>query len=86
MERPLRCGTPEAASAALLVTLSRTPQAEFVKSYIQSQISVHREVLTLIDTWLLPDERDAELKALTATIRVSVATHLDAAKMIITAL
>ncbi|HKO46423.1 MAG TPA: DUF4142 domain-containing protein, partial [Polyangiaceae bacterium] len=76
----------EAQGAALLVTLSQTPQADFDKIYIQSQIAMHQEVLTLIDTRLLPDATDADLKALTATIRVTVATHLETARTIFTAL
>jgi len=67
-------------AAALLATLSQTPQANFDRVYLQSQIAMHQEVLTLIDTQLLPNASDPDLKTLTADIRVSVAAHLLAAQ------
>ena len=76
----------EAEAAALLVTLSQTPQANFDRVYIQSQITMHQDVLTLIDTRLLPDATDADLRTLITTLRVSVAAHLDAARSILIAL
>ena len=45
-------------------------------------ITMHQEVLTLIDTQLLPSATDTDLKALTATIRASVAMHLQTAQTI----
>jgi len=76
----------EGDAAALLLTLSQTPPANFDRVYMQSQITMHQEVLTLIDTQLLPSATDSELKALIMTIRLSVATHLATAQTILATL
>jgi predicted outer membrane protein len=73
-------------AAALLATLSQTPQGNFDHVYIQSQVTMHQEVLTLIDTQLLPSASDPDLKALTTSIRISVAMHLQTAQQILTTL
>jgi len=73
----------ETEAATLLVTLSQTSQADFDRVYMQSQVAMHQEVLTLIDTRLLPDATDPDLKALLTTVRVSVNAHLQAAQAIL---
>jgi putative membrane protein len=72
----------EADAAALLTLLSKTPLAAFDKVYIDSQVAAHGEVLSLIDSRLLPDASDADIKALLSTLRTSVAAHLSAAQTI----
>jgi putative membrane protein len=76
----------EADTATVIATLSMTPPAAFDKVYIGSQITMHQQVLSLIDARLLPDASDSDLKALLGTLRTSVATHLSAAQTIDTSL
>jgi len=72
----------EADTATVISELSKTPSAGFDKAYMDSQVSMHQQVLSLIDTRLLPDADDADLKALLTTLRASVATHLSNAQTI----
>jgi len=76
----------EADTAELLTTLSNTAPAAFDKVYIDSQVTMHQRVLTLIDSRLVPDASDADVKALLGTLRTSVATHLASAQTISAAL
>ena len=76
----------ETETATLLATLSQTPSADFDRVYMQSQVAMHQEVLTLIDTRLLPDATDADLKALLTTVRASVSMHLQTAQTIVASL
>jgi len=72
----------EADTAAVISELSMTLPAAFDKAYISSQVAMHQEVLNLIDERLVPGASDADLKALLATVRASVATHLSSAQTI----
>jgi putative membrane protein len=72
----------EADTAAVISTLSMTTPAAFDKVYIGSQITMHQQVLSLIDARLLPDASDADLKALLGTLRTAVETHLSTAQTI----
>lgn len=76
----------EAEGAALLVTLSQIPSANFDKVYMQTQLQMHAEVLGKIDTQLIPSASDPDVKALLVTIRASVAMHHDMAQTILDAL
>ena len=76
----------EVDTAAVIATLSKTAPAAFDKVYIGSQVTMHQQVLTLIDSRLIPDASDADLKALLSTLRTSVAAHLSAATAINTTL
>ncbi|HEX3852764.1 MAG TPA: DUF4142 domain-containing protein, partial [Polyangiaceae bacterium] len=76
----------ETETAALLATLSQTPTTALDTVYMTSQVDMHQEVLTLIDTRLLPDVTDAALKTLLTNMRVTVAAHLQQAQTIATAL
>ena len=72
----------EVDTATVISKLSKTPAAAFDKVYMDSQVTMHQEVLSLIDTRLLPDASDADLKALLTTLRTSVAAHLTNAQTI----
>jgi putative membrane protein len=76
----------EAEAAALLSTLSTTPTPMLDSVYMRSQVQMHQQVLAMIDMELLPNASDADLKALLATLRVSVAAHLTQAQSIVAAL
>jgi putative membrane protein len=76
----------EADTASVISKLSTTLPAAFDKTYISSQVTMHQQVLNVIDARLIPDASDADVKALLATLRTSVATHLSAAQAINTSL
>jgi putative membrane protein len=76
----------EADTATVISTLSTTPPAVFDKAYISSQVTMHQQVLKVIDARLIPNAEDADVKALLGTLRTSVATHLTAAQAIDTSL
>lgn len=54
--------------------------AGFDKAYIDSQVDDHEKVLQTIDAMLLPNAKDADLKAMLQKVRPSVASHLEHAK------
>jgi len=72
----------EADVAAVISTLSKTASSAFDKVYINGQVTMHQQVLGVIDGRLVPDARDPNVKALLATLRTSVAAHLTAAQTI----
>jgi len=72
----------EADVAAVISTLSKTAPSAFDKVYIHGQVSMHQQVLGLIESRLTPDATDADVKALLVTLRTSVAAHLAAAQTI----
>lgn len=56
--------------------------AEFEKTYIDEQVTMHQTVLDTIDTQLAPNAKAEELKTLLTKMRTSVAAHLDHAKQL----
>jgi putative membrane protein len=71
--------TESANTIAMLQGLSGTA---FDQAYIASQVTGHQQVLTLIDTTLIPQAQNAELRAFLETMRATVAAHLAAAEQI----
>ena len=55
---------------------------DFDKAYIDSQVKAHREVLSIIDSKLLPNAQNGELKAQLTEARGHVAAHLAKAEEI----
>jgi putative membrane protein len=72
-----------AQGAEVLLRLQRTPSPEFELFYIARQAEQHAQVLSLLDTLLLPEVENAELATLLGSIRTSVAAHLAAAEAIL---
>jgi putative membrane protein len=56
--------------------------AEFDKAYMDEQVTMHQTVLNSIDTELLPNAKNEELKTLLTQVRGTVSAHLDHAKQI----
>lgn len=54
--------------------------ADFDKQYVDQMVSDHQAVLDTIDSTLLPNAKNEELKNLIQTVRPSVAKHLEHAK------
>jgi putative membrane protein len=56
--------------------------ADFDRSYMDAQVEAHQKVLEAFDTRLIPNAKNAELKALLSEIRPKIAAHLEEAKSI----
>lgn len=66
----------EASTSAL------SSAADYDKAYIDGEITMHRNVLRMIDESLIPHAVNGELKTLLQTARVSVAAHLQRAEQV----
>lgn len=56
--------------------------AAFDKAYIDSEVGYHQAVLDAIDKTLIPNAKNAELKALLEQTRPAIAAHLEHARQI----
>ena len=56
--------------------------ANFNKSYVDNEVSYHEAVLNALDTQLIPNAQNPELKQLLTDTRPVIAEHLDHAKMV----
>ena len=68
--------TVDASVATVRAQLEATPAQSFDAAYAQSQVSLHRDALTILDERLIPGAHDASFRALLTTIRAGIATHL----------
>jgi putative membrane protein len=63
-----------------LANLKSLHGAEFDKAYVENEVSYHEAVIHLLDTTLIPNAKNAELKALLESGRPIFAAHLEHAK------
>lgn len=56
--------------------------ADFDKAYVEHEIAYHQQVLDAIDKTLIPNAKNAELKALLEKARPVIDGHLQHAKMV----
>ena len=56
--------------------------AAFDKAYIDNEVAYHQAVLDAIDQTLIPNAKNAELKALLEQTRPAIAAHLEHAKQL----
>ena len=56
--------------------------AAFDKAYVDHEVAYHQAVLDAVDNTLIPNAKNAELKALLVKVRPAFVAHLDHAKMI----
>jgi putative membrane protein len=54
----------------------------FDKAYVDHEVTYHQAVLDTIDTLLLPNTKNAELKSTIEKVRPTIAAHLEHAKSI----
>ena len=62
--------------------LNKLKGKEFDKAYIDQEVTYHQAVLDAIDKTLIPNAKNAELKALIEKVRPAIQGHLDHAKQI----
>ncbi|MBC7660482.1 MAG: DUF4142 domain-containing protein [Chitinophagaceae bacterium] len=66
--------------AANLKDLKKVSGKELDRTYSNHQVAMHQGLLDKIDSTLLPNVQNTELKDIVTKVRSSVATHLDKAK------
>jgi putative membrane protein len=83
--------TPEASATSKslksnghteLKKLKTLSGAEFDKAYVDNEVAYHTSVIGALDTVLLPNAKNAELKSLLESGRPIFVSHLEHAKMI----
>ena len=72
----------ERAVATVRASLESTPDDQFDTAYVRSQVEMHQDALRILDEHVVPGARDARFRALVATIRGGVATHLAHARAV----
>ncbi|MEK6773361.1 MAG: DUF4142 domain-containing protein [Bdellovibrionota bacterium] len=67
-------------AAANIATLGTLKDKAFDKAYTDHEVTYHEQVLSTIDTELIPKATNPELKALLEKTRPAIAAHLEHAK------
>ncbi|HYM43645.1 MAG TPA: DUF4142 domain-containing protein [Steroidobacteraceae bacterium] len=65
-----------------LAALKKLHGGAFDKAYIDHEVAYHEAVLKAVDTTLIPNAKNAELKALLVKVRPAFEAHLEHAKKI----
>ena len=65
-----------------ITNLNSLSQTEFNKTYINQEIILHGQVLVAIDSLLIPNAKNAELKRILEKIRPAFDSHLHHAKRV----
>jgi len=65
-----------------VAALKKLRGAAFDRAYVDHEVAYHQAVLDAIDNTLIPNAKNAELKALLVRVRPAFAAHLDHAKEI----
>jgi putative membrane protein len=63
-----------------LANLNKLSGAAFDRAYVDHEVAYHQAVLDAMDSTLIPDAQNAQLKALLVKVRPAFAAHLDHAK------
>ncbi|WP_044891700.1 DUF4142 domain-containing protein [Opitutus terrae] len=63
-----------------LAALRKLRGKEFDRAYVDHEVTYHEQVLSAIDTVLIPNAQNAELKALLVKVRPAFVAHLEHAK------
>jgi putative membrane protein len=73
----------EAESQSIVTMLQSTPEADFDLAYMQAQVTVHQEVLDLLNETLIPQAQDPDLSAYLEDVKTHVEEHLENAQGIV---
>lgn len=65
-----------------LASLKKLKGKAFDKAYVDHEVAYHQAVLDAIDKTLIPNAKNAELKALIEKVRPAIDAHLQHAKMV----
>ncbi len=77
VSRQLQAGAQESQT-----NLQGRSGADFDSAYMDHEIAYHQAVLDALDSTLIPDAQNAELKDLLTKVRPAIAAHLERAKSI----
>ena len=72
----------KAAGDKNLAKLEKLTGAAFDKAYIDSEIAYHAQVIEALDKTLIPNAKNAELKALLVKVRPAFVAHMEHAKQV----
>src|SRR4051812_1297038 len=61
-------------------TLKGKKGADFDRAYVENEIAFHQAVIAAVDSQLIPNAQNAELKSLIQQVRPALQAHLDHAK------
>lgn len=70
-------------SAQIISMLEAASDEEFDRVYMEAQVMVHEEVLTLLDDTLIPQADNAALESYLSGLEMHVSEHLEAAESIV---
>ncbi|MFL6718161.1 MAG: DUF4142 domain-containing protein [Burkholderiaceae bacterium] len=70
------------AGAASMSKLKALKGRDFDRAYIANEASYHQTVIDALDTTLIPNAKNSELKALLVKVRPAFVAHLEHAKQI----
>jgi putative membrane protein len=70
----------KAGGAANLTALSAVSGDAFDKAYVDHEVAYHQQVLDAVDKTLIPNAKNAELKALLVKVRPAFVAHLEHAR------
>jgi len=70
----------KAGGESNLSTLQGLSGAAFDKAYVDHEVAYHQQVLDAVDQTLIPNAKNAELKALLVKVRPAFVAHLEHAK------
>jgi putative membrane protein len=65
-----------------IANLKKLKGAAFDKAYVDHEVAYHQQVLDAVDKVLIPNAKNAELKALLVKVRPAFVAHLEHAKHI----
>ena len=65
---------------AMRDSLGQMKGSAYDRNYVDDEVAIHEKVLTTLDTALIPNAQNAELKALLQKARPVIQSHLDHAK------
>ena len=63
-------------------SLGEKSVAAFDKAYIDNEVAYHKAVISVVETVLIPQAQNAELKALLQKVLPTLRTHLEHAEMV----
>ena len=72
----------KAGGAANISKLKGLKGAEFDKAYVDNEVTYHQAVIDALDKTLIPNAKNAELKATLEKVRPAFVAHLEHAKQI----
>jgi putative membrane protein len=65
-----------------VAALKKLKGAAFDKAYVDHEVAYHQQVLDAVDKTLIPNAKNAELKALLVKVRPAFVAHLEHAKQL----